>query len=234
MTISLTHPFVSAKSDDTDTTLVRPSNWNAEHTITMATARLLGRTTGGSGAVEEISAGSSLTLTGGVLDVASIGGITTIASGSLSGAAVSLTSIAATYAYLVVQITGASTSAGSGTVRVRVDTDNGASYDTTAANYKGYWWDAAGTALAAMSQASLGHLGALNAAAATLTATVYLFGYHSGPHKKFSTRVVVSDIALEAESNGTYIGSTAAINAIEISVSAGTFDAGTYALYGVA
>ena len=40
----------------------------------MSTARLLGRTTAGAGAVEEISVGSGLTLSAGVLDVASSGG----------------------------------------------------------------------------------------------------------------------------------------------------------------
>lgn len=54
MTISLKHAFQSAKGDPPDTTLVRPSNWNAEHTMTMATAKVLGRTTSGTGAVEEI------------------------------------------------------------------------------------------------------------------------------------------------------------------------------------
>lgn len=38
--------------------------------LTQATARMLGRTTSGTGAVEEISIGSKLSLTGGVLDVA--------------------------------------------------------------------------------------------------------------------------------------------------------------------
>ena len=33
MASSVTHAFVSAKSDDADTTLVRPTNWNAEHVI---------------------------------------------------------------------------------------------------------------------------------------------------------------------------------------------------------
>ena len=31
---SVTHPFVSAVSDGADATLVRPSNWNAGHTLT--------------------------------------------------------------------------------------------------------------------------------------------------------------------------------------------------------
>lgn len=32
--MSVTHPFVSAKADGPDTTVVRPTNWNAGHTIT--------------------------------------------------------------------------------------------------------------------------------------------------------------------------------------------------------
>lgn len=68
MTISLKHTFVSAKADGTDPTQVQPSNWNAEHTITMATGKMLGRSTAGTGAVEEISLGSGLSLSGGTLD----------------------------------------------------------------------------------------------------------------------------------------------------------------------
>lgn len=56
MTISLLHAFTSAKTDGTDNTLVQPSDWNAEHVITMATAALLGRVTAGDGEVEELSA----------------------------------------------------------------------------------------------------------------------------------------------------------------------------------
>lgn len=55
MTLSITHPFVSAVSDGGNTALVQPSNWNAAHTITMATAKMLGRATAGSGTVEEIA-----------------------------------------------------------------------------------------------------------------------------------------------------------------------------------
>jgi hypothetical protein len=56
MTISLKHAFTNPKSDGGDATIVRPSNWNAEHNMTMATARMLGRTTAGEGAVEELDA----------------------------------------------------------------------------------------------------------------------------------------------------------------------------------
>jgi hypothetical protein len=70
MTISLKHAFTSPKADGTDSTLVQPSNWNAEHTLTMGTGKLAGRTTAGTGAVEEISVSSDLTLSAGVLGVA--------------------------------------------------------------------------------------------------------------------------------------------------------------------
>lgn len=67
MVISLRHAFTSPRSNGVDPTQVQPSNWNAEHTLTMATARILGRTTAGTGPAEEISIGAGLTLSGGVL-----------------------------------------------------------------------------------------------------------------------------------------------------------------------
>ena len=69
MAVSLKHAFQSAQADGPGSTKVQPSNWNAEHTLTCATARLLGRTTAGTGAVEELTAGTGLTLSGGSLAV---------------------------------------------------------------------------------------------------------------------------------------------------------------------
>lgn len=54
MTISLKHAFTSPKADGTDSTLVQPSNWNAEHTITLAAGKVLGRDTSGAGAMQEL------------------------------------------------------------------------------------------------------------------------------------------------------------------------------------
>lgn len=54
MTIQIKHAFTSAKGDGGDATLVRPSNWNALHTTSMATGNLLGRLTAGTGVFEEI------------------------------------------------------------------------------------------------------------------------------------------------------------------------------------
>lgn len=72
MTVSLKHAFTSAVADGGDTSLVQPSNWNAEHNLTMATARLLGRTTAGTGSAEEISAGTALSLSAGTLAVSTV------------------------------------------------------------------------------------------------------------------------------------------------------------------
>jgi len=55
MTVSLKHAFASAKADGADSTLVQPSNWNAEHSLQLATNKLLGRVTAGTGAAEEIA-----------------------------------------------------------------------------------------------------------------------------------------------------------------------------------
>jgi microcystin-dependent protein len=54
MTISAKHAFQSEKGDPSDTTLVRPSNWNDEHDITLASDSLLGRDSSGAGDVQEI------------------------------------------------------------------------------------------------------------------------------------------------------------------------------------
>jgi len=69
MAISLKHAFTSPKADGADSTLVQPSNWNAEHTLTIGTGKLAGRTTAGTGAMEEISVSADLTLSAGVLGV---------------------------------------------------------------------------------------------------------------------------------------------------------------------
>lgn len=71
MTIEIKHQFVSGKADSADTTLVNPSDWNNTHNISMATARLIGRTTAGAGSAQEISVSSDMSLTGGVLGLSS-------------------------------------------------------------------------------------------------------------------------------------------------------------------
>ena len=67
MAVSLRHAFTSGKLDGADSTLVQPSNWNAEHSLQLATNRLLGRTTASTGVAEEISVAGSLSLASGTL-----------------------------------------------------------------------------------------------------------------------------------------------------------------------
>lgn len=54
MAIQIKHAFTSLKGDGGDATLIRPSNWNALHTTSMATQMLIGRLTAGAGVFEEI------------------------------------------------------------------------------------------------------------------------------------------------------------------------------------
>jgi microcystin-dependent protein len=54
MTLSFKHAFTSAKVDGGDNTLLQPSYWNAEHSLTLAADVLVGRGTG-AGEAQEIS-----------------------------------------------------------------------------------------------------------------------------------------------------------------------------------
>jgi hypothetical protein len=72
MTVSLKHTFQSAKTDSADETLIQPSNWNEEHELELATNKLLGRATAGTGAAEEIGIGTALSVSGGTLAVTNV------------------------------------------------------------------------------------------------------------------------------------------------------------------
>ena len=90
MPVSLKHIFQSTLPDDPDPTLVRPSNWNDEHNLTMATGRILGRTNSGTGPVQEITIGSGLSLSAGTLSTTG-GGTGTVTSVDVSGGTTGLT-----------------------------------------------------------------------------------------------------------------------------------------------
>lgn len=163
----------------------------------------------------------------------SSGGITTIASGSLPAAAtLDITDIPATYAYLVLYLAGVSSGTNTRQVLVQVDSDNGASFDTTASNYLGFIVDNA-AAVSAHSLASLVE-GATVAASVAVDVLVVIKGYQGGPtlHADYLVRQTTG--AIHHAGQTIYLGTTSAINAIRILWSnTGNFDAGTYALYGV-
>lgn len=55
MTLLIKHAFASAKADGGDPTVVRPSNWNDGHVITMAAGKVMGRDTSGAGNAQELA-----------------------------------------------------------------------------------------------------------------------------------------------------------------------------------
>lgn len=160
-------------------------------------------------------------------------GITTIASGSFSGASQAITSIPATYAYLVLKITGASCDTATRHLKVQPSTNNGVSYDTTTGNY------ALGNGITATGSGEASFLSVDTppsdvGAADTTNANIVLLSYHGGPYVNFQTRY--NNGTDNTFFSGWYIGNgSSAINALKIFWSgSGNFDAGTYALYGVA
>lgn len=68
MSITIKHPKVLSQADGTDNTVMRPSDFNANHELLMATAKLLGRGSADVGLVEEISLGTNLSLSGNTLN----------------------------------------------------------------------------------------------------------------------------------------------------------------------
>ena len=86
MTVSLTHSFVSAVPDGTDTTIVRPSNWNAQHTLTGTASTLMGFDN--TGASQSVTVGTGLSYSAGALTSTATGTVTSVAA---SGGATGLT-----------------------------------------------------------------------------------------------------------------------------------------------
>jgi hypothetical protein len=66
MAVSLTHA-TTAVGTDAENGEIRKAQWNEGHTLTMATARILGRTTASTGAVEELSAGTGISIAAGAI-----------------------------------------------------------------------------------------------------------------------------------------------------------------------
>lgn len=71
MAVSLTHTTV-AVGTEAGNGKIGKAEWNEAHTLTCATSKLLGRTTAGDGAVEEISVGSGLTFASGTLKITQV------------------------------------------------------------------------------------------------------------------------------------------------------------------
>jgi hypothetical protein len=99
-------------------------------------------------------------------------------------------------------------------------------------NYKGQ--QIVSTTVSNFGRASLGSYASGAGVSELGYATIILQAYQGGPNLTYDGRIT-HGIADRERTLGTYIGSTSAINALRFTWSAGgNFDAGTYALYGVA
>ena len=74
MAIEVKHKFQSPKSDGGDTKLVRPSNWNDTHSISMMGPRVLGRAAAGQGDAQELTLGTGLNISGTTINAGTIAG----------------------------------------------------------------------------------------------------------------------------------------------------------------
>jgi hypothetical protein len=194
----------------------------------MNTARLIGRTTASSGPAEEITVGTGLSLSGGTLSLASTGGKTVIASGSMSGASVVLSSIPATYGELILFIENVSGS-NNAVITVGVSDDN----NSTLESFSGFKQTEESTPTIAIETAQTSVVGSDSIASGSTTdIIVHIRGYQGGTWARIET---YKQIASDPPQHRTgYIRSTTtALNAIRVAVASGTFDGGTYTLLGV-
>ena len=148
MTVSLKHAFTSAKTDGADTTLVQPSNWNAEHTLTMGTGKLLGRSTAGTGSAEELTVGSGLSLSGGTLTAT--GGVSLSANNTWTGTQsfTGSSSLLAAVLTNAAEATTVSATAATGTINYDISTQSVLYYTSNAsANWTLNVRHSSGTAL---------------------------------------------------------------------------------------
>jgi len=152
-----------------------------------------------------------------------------IATATPSAVATSVvTDIPRDYNYLVLQFSGLSSDTATRELLLRVSTDNGSTYDSTAANYVGF--SLVGTSVAAHTASSLIASGAV-AAAGTFAGTVVIHNYQGSSHPQTKTRI---NNGTEVQNHVTYIGSTDRINALQLLWNgSGNFDAGTWSLYGI-
>jgi hypothetical protein len=174
------------------------------------------------------STGQVLTVAGGVPSWATAGGgsMTSLASGSLSGTSLNLTSIAATYNDLRLELKGISVSASSSL---------GLTINGTTFNYQALTGDGSS---ALTNPYNIAGANQLSSTATNGFLLLQFYDYaNTTSLKKMSDMFVFKDTGATnfylGETNGA-ANTTAAINQITVTVSGGnSFDAGTYVLYGV-
>ena len=162
------------------------------------------------------------------------GGIFTIRSGSLSGTSVSITDIPQTFSKLALFINAASCDTASRSIVIQLSSDNGATFYTTAANYIAQQLE--GAVVGDTSVASIIQHTALPAANA-LSVLSEISPYQAGPFKGYRSMISWANGAtpLRAVTIGANVATPGSgINALKMAWNgSGSFDTGTYALYGI-
>jgi hypothetical protein len=176
------------------------------------------------------STGQVLTVAAGVPSWATIsaGGITSIATGTLSGTTTTISSISGSYKNLYLQIVGPLIGTGS-PLTYTVNGDTGSQYYQLRAGLESATW-LAGTVDTKISPNAQNVLTTSNSRTYTLFIQNYaITGY------KFMTSFYAPENASGTICFANYKGSSSAITSIGISTVAGTssFTAGTYTLFGV-
>ena len=182
------------------------------------------------------SSGQVLTVSGGIPSWAtsSSGGMTSIASGSLSGSTTTVGSFSASYTDLYLVITNVSGTDGTGGLRLRINGDSTANYHVS--NFQ-----QAEVGQTYQSGQSIGTeiitaTGGLNTPTNNNAVYLYIYDYNSSVRKNYQMQAITNSGGNSATCamaiSGGYQG-TSAVTSIDIRVTAGSFDNGTYTLYGV-
>jgi hypothetical protein len=178
--------------------------------------------------------GQVLTVTGGVpvwATPAGGGGMTSIASGSLSGSALSLTSISGSYKNLQLVLRNADTSA-SCDMTLRVNNNTTGIYQRVTI----YNNDAAFASAAGQNATSSQLNGSTIKLERSNTAIINFEDYaNTTSYKQFMAQLSYEKVSAGLETAWTLgnLDIVAAISRIDLTLSTGTFRAGTYILYGV-
>lgn len=193
--------------------------------FTMATAKLLGRSTAATGAIEEITVGAGLTLSGGSLTAGSGAVYITEATAS-SSATLDFTDLTAYTHYLFVfdKIKPATDAV---SLYFRVSTNNGSSYLATGVYSSG--------SLTGQTQVTLTQGGTISSSADGLTGTVWLFS----PYVSAATWVIsqftgrsTSSVTPDSAGGGKH-ETAAQVNAVRFLMSSGNIASGKIRVYGV-
>lgn len=212
--------------------------------LTMATARLLGRTTASSGAIEEISV-SGLTLSGGTLTASAAAGawVEISRTAASSSATVDFTGLSTTYDMYAVEIYNAKPAADDDTLLFRVSTNNGSSYDTganytnsgltvKAANTVGTYRNASTSFIGLNFGADYGAGNATNENGLSGIVFIVRPAVAHWTQVFGQTMEAASDGAVNLNQVGGIYLSTTAVNAIRFYFSGGNVASGTFVLLG--